>query len=175
MLRFRRKGESTTFFDAVAILINGTDGFKEFAELSSLTLKLQLDARAFFFLRNFVKLKRLRRALDSESLRRSEGVHAVGALGIGRIVRLTLSLTVLYPWAKLSLPSKDAARTKAAFVLLLCDPGHSVPCQGAQTLCYSKKEAGCRALEEEDAEAVGLKVLEQKNRSISFNVALLTF
>lgn len=61
--------------------------------------------------------------------------------------------------------------TKAAFVLLLCDPGDSVPCQGEENIGYRKKEAGyrkreagCRALEEEDAEAVGLEVLKQKNR-----------
>jgi len=50
------------------------------------------------------------------------------------------------------------------FVLLLRDPGDSVSCQGAETVCYRKNKAGCRALEEEDAEAIGWQVLNQKNR-----------
>ena len=61
------------------------------------------------------------------------------------------------------LPSEEPC-TKAEFVLLLRDPGDLVPCQGTETICDRKKEAGCRALEEEDAEAVGLKVLKQNNR-----------
>lgn len=50
-----------------------------------------------------------------------------------------------------------------------------MPCQGAQTICYRRKAAGDRALEEEDAEAVGLKVLKQKNRQVSSYASLLTF
>lgn len=58
--------------------------------------------------------------------------------------------------------------TKAAFVLLLGDPGASVPCWGAGTLCYRRKEAGCRALEEQNAGAVGLTALKQENGQILF-------
>lgn len=123
----------------------------------ALMLKLWLDTRAVFFRIFFFKLQILRRALDFESLCQSDGGHAFDALNIGHILQLSLSLTVLYPRAF------RGTCTKAAFVLLLRDPGDSVPCQGAEIVCYGKKAAGCRALEEEDAEAVGLYVLKQKN------------
>lgn len=69
---------------------------------------------------------------------------------------------------ELSLPSKECAQRQLCSLLL--DPRESVHGQRAQTVCCRRSEAHCGALEEKDAGAVGLKVLEQKNTLISFNI-----
>lgn len=90
----------------------------------------------------------------------SEGVGAVSALMLGH----TAIGTVPAGFAsvtKLLLLSKECAQRQLCSLLL--DPRESVHSQHAQTICCRTSEAHCEALEEEDAGAVDLKVLEHKN------------
>lgn len=93
----------------------------------------------------------------------SEGVGAVSASMIGHAVSAGIASVT-----ELLLPSKECAQRQLCSLLL--DPGELVHGQRAQTICCRRSEAHCGALEEEDAGAVGLKVLEQKNTLILFNI-----